>query len=216
MTVNADIARTMWGAVAAAVLTLTFFKMGKLTKTKERTVLVASLIGLAVGAILVLPFSIMHQEAMANTRAWMYWLGSQVNSHWQQMKTQTIAFEHFMGANNITGVELYQSPEYTVLAMALGFVIMLVFALLRTRFSWFIVTGTGVMLGTMFGAQLWLPIILALVSKYLTLRVGGTRRYDSAGKPMAVGLLAGTGFIFAIQYMIMYFNRVAVGGSYPA
>jgi hypothetical protein len=217
LTLNGDICRMLWGAVTAAILTMAFYKTGKLTKTKERSIFVAAIIGLSLAALLSLPLSAMFQEYMACTIAWPYWTGAKLNNDWFGMKNNMPnPFMWFMNYAGMGGAALYQSPEYSILTMALGFIVMLVFALLRQRFSWMVVTTTGIFLGTMWGSELWLPMILAIALKYITLRVGGTGRYDSVGKPLAIGLLGGTGVHFVISTIIWYANRLPVGASYPA
>jgi hypothetical protein len=216
LTIQGNVGRTLWAGVMASILLLCFYKMGKLTKTKERSVLIAATIGLVLAAILFLPFSALLQNYAAVPSGTNFWMANNFNNLWQNMKSELVPFDAYMNVASMVGSEVYQSPEYSIIAAVIGFVIMVVFSLLRQRYSWFIVTTTGVMLGTMFGSELWLPMLLAIVFKYLTLRVGGTRRYDSVGKPMAVGLLAGTTFIFVIQTLIWYANRMAVGAAYPA
>jgi hypothetical protein len=214
MMVEGDICRVLWGAVIAANLLLAFYKFGKLTKTKEKNVLIGGTIGLVISAIFVIVFCAMLQEYMASTMSWTlgvsgnYWSG-----FWTRLKTEGFStfFETGKG-----GAELVQAPEYWLAAVVIGFIIIAVFSLLRQRYSWFIVSATGVFTGAMFGSLIWLPMLLAIILKYLTLRLGGIQKYEDAGKPMAVGTLAGTAFIFVIQTLIWYLNRIAVGAAYPA
>jgi hypothetical protein len=204
-----DYSRVLFGAIVAAACSLTFFKMGKLTKTKERTILVSTLIGLSLVAVLLLPFSAMLQEYRV-TGAARFYAGQTAKGYWNIMKDNAAnPLEGFMSQTQFGGGQLYQFPEYGVLAMAIGIIIVFGITLLQQRFSWFIISATGIFLGTMFGSQLWLPMIVAIIFKFVTLRVGGTRRYDSAGKPMAVGLLAGTAFVFVFQALVWYVNVMA-------
>ncbi|MHA2068832.1 MAG: DUF6785 family protein, partial [Candidatus Thorarchaeota archaeon] len=204
-----DYSRVLYGALIAAIMSLTFFKMGKLTKTKERNVLVASLIGLSLVAVLLLPLNALLQS-YAPVGGGNFYGGQTLKNYWNAMKDNAAnPLDAFTGWTQMGGAQLWQFPEYAVIAMAIGFIIVLAVTVLQQNFSWFIVSATGIFTGTMFGSQLWLPMLLAIIFKYLTVRVGGTKKYDSIGKPVAVGLVAGTAFVFVIQMLIWYVNVVS-------
>jgi hypothetical protein len=195
----------------SAVLLLAFYRVGKLTGTKKG-VLVGGAIGLILVSIFMVVFNAMQQQYMKSGIVWTLGYSTiLLNSIWDRWKTA--GFESGILYNGMTGTDLHSAPEYFIGAAILGFVVLAAFSLLQRRFSWFTVSTTGVFTGAMFGSLLWLPMLVAAILKYLTLRTAGTKTYEDVGKPMAVGTLAGAGFVFIVQMLILYFGRLAIGAS---
>jgi hypothetical protein len=75
-----------------------------------------------------------------------------------------------------------------------GFLIVAAIEFLHSRFVWFpfnaigFIMGTGIM-GTFYGY--WGPFLIAWVLKTITLRIGGSKLYESVGVPIAGGFIAG-------------------------
>jgi hypothetical protein len=217
MMIEGDISRVLWGGLISAVLLLALYKMGKLTKVKEKTVLVGTTIGLCISAIMVLVFSAMLQSALAVDLSWSQgWGGLHIDQIWGGMRDAELGLDGFTSRAGMVGNEVIQAPEYFAIAVVIGFAIIAVFSLLQQRYTWFVISVTGVFTGAMWGSELWLPMIVAIVAKYLTLRIGGTQKYEDTGKPLAVGFLAGAAIAYALMATTSFFNRVAVGADYPA
>ena len=65
---------------------------------------------------------------------------------------------------------------------------------LHSRFIWFPFEPVGWILGTSYMTMIWgiwFPFLIAWILKTLTLRIGGTKVYESAGIPAAAGFLTG-------------------------
>jgi hypothetical protein len=78
--------------------------------------------------------------------------------------------------------------------MIIGMIIVGGLYYLHSRFVWFPFEPVGWILGTSYMSMLWgiwFPFLLAWVLKTLTLRVGGTKVYESIGIPVAAGFLTG-------------------------
>jgi len=77
----------------------------------------------------------------------------------------------------------------------LGIVIVGVLSFLHARFTWFPLDPSGYVLATTIHPLLeglWLPFLVAWVTKTVTLRVGGSKAYEEYGVPVATGFLTGT------------------------
>lgn len=72
-----------------------------------------------------------------------------------------------------------------------GVVVGVVLTLMRDRWSWVRISVAGLALGIFFGEQIWAATIIALIAKFLTLRVGGAKLYEEKGMPIALGFFFG-------------------------
>jgi len=75
-----------------------------------------------------------------------------------------------------------------------GFIIVAALEFLHARFVWFPFNAIGFIFGTSYMSVLWGywgPFLIAWVLKILTLRIGGSKLYESTGVPIAGGFLTG-------------------------
>jgi hypothetical protein len=72
-----------------------------------------------------------------------------------------------------------------------GIAVGVVLTLMRDRWSWVRISVAGLALGIFFGEQIWAATIIALIAKFLTLRVGGAKLYEEKGMPIALGFFFG-------------------------
>jgi len=101
-----------------------------------------------------------------------------------------VAWELAYGPTRIFNYYALHPEDYWIKAIA-GAVVGVVIVLLRDKLSWFRVSLAGLTLGVMFGEQIWMAVIISLIAKYLTLRVGGAKLYQEKGVPIALGFFFG-------------------------
>ena len=82
-------------------------------------------------------------------------------------------------------------PTDAVIKLIIGIAIVVGLTLARERFPWLRISAAGIAVGMMFGHKFWLPFIIALLIKYIALRVGGVRLYEERVRPMMIGFLYG-------------------------
>ena len=72
----------------------------------------------------------------------------------------------------------------------------------RARWPWFILNPIGIF--GAYGYWFWPNALVALILKYLTLKIGGTELYYKIGIPLAVGFIVGVGFLTTFTYLIFF------------
>jgi hypothetical protein len=95
-----------------------------------------------------------------------------------------------------------------------GFLIVAVLEFLHTRFVWFPFEPVGFIIGTTYLSVLWGywgPFLIAWVLKVITLRVGGSKLYETLGLPIAGGFVTGNiialilgGTLGILRFFILY------------
>lgn len=88
-------------------------------------------------------------------------------------------------------------PAHMVSYFIIGFLVVAVLYYMRGRFPWFIVGPAGFILGFLCGQEVWAAFLVALLIKYLAMRVGGVELLNKKVQPLFIGLLAGY-FLFFI------------------
>jgi len=120
----------------------------------------------------------------------------------------------------VQGVELYQYGESVTGAhvsaagpnmalLVLGIAIAFIIPMLRVRMPWMRVSVAGIMFGMLFGYAWWFTAIVALLIKYIIIKVGGIEPHDKKLMPICVGLAAGS-FADAAWHHIMGVLRQTV------
>ncbi|MEM1508214.1 MAG: DUF6785 family protein [Candidatus Bathyarchaeia archaeon] len=84
-----------------------------------------------------------------------------------------------------------------------GFILAAILYVLRMRFAWFPLHPVGLYLG---GIGPWFPTgaaaPVALILRYLTFRIGGSKLYEEKGVPLAVGVFIGFTFFLLVGGII--------------
>jgi hypothetical protein len=86
-----------------------------------------------------------------------------------------------------------------------GFIVAFVLNYMHTRFIWFPFEPIGFLLAVEWGSQLaglWQPALMAWVLKTITIRVGGSKMYESLGRPIAAGFIIGYAVMAVIGAII--------------
>jgi len=182
---------TMRAAPMATLLEM--YKVGSLQGVKSRDILlsvgIAMIVGVIVTTFAYLPlwcsFGATNLSAFNYTgaphnyfqRAPTYGAISEVGDYWRQ------------------GLGHQPKPKHWVLFIV-GAAIVTIVYVMHARFPWFPLNPAGVALG--FSWILWsvmIPALVALVAKYVILRIGGTKVYEEMVVPFAIGALASTGIM---------------------
>jgi hypothetical protein len=98
---------------------------------------------------------------------------------------------------------------YHGLLAALSIVAVFAIGFLRTRFAWFLVNPTALVMSFYLPQYLWSAALAALAAKYIGIRVFGARRYEEYVAYVAAGLCwgLGAGYIIAGVYDL-YINVI--------
>jgi hypothetical protein len=80
----------------------------------------------------------------------------------------------------------------------MGAVLAVVLLLVRSRFPMLPIDPIGVVAATWAPFIVFLPAVIAVISKIIVLRVGGSRLHEKTVIPLGVGLSLGTGIMFLI------------------
>jgi hypothetical protein len=111
------------------------------------------------------------------------------------------------------GFERYDAVPTTVQLEAgtVGFLIVTALSLLHARFVWWPIHPVGFILATSTTTMYmfeWNAFVGAWAAKFITLRVGGSKSYESYGVPVASGIIGGivlASFLAYILGMIRFF-----------
>jgi hypothetical protein len=165
------------------------WKMGKDTKTLAKNVVIVSIIGIVVAAILMRVFqytwismfpvndwSFNKWDGVCST--WVYWNLNAPEGMWA-------------GAEYGTWLNYTENSMNYWLKLIAGMIIPVVVVLLRSRLSWFRVSAAGIAFGAWFGYEFWGAIIVATIIKYTLQRIGGTKLQTEKWQPLATGMIMG-------------------------
>lgn len=91
----------------------------------------------------------------------------------------------------------------TIPYMLIGAITVFVTSFLRARFAWFFINPVGFMF-----AYHWDPLLIALVIKYLSLKIGGVRWFEKYNVPFAAGFAMGYGASVMATAVYIFFTRI--------
>jgi hypothetical protein len=139
-----------------------------------------------LGAMIVAPlFSLISMIVM------LYSLGSNRIAIGVWLPFQGIVNDWMLAGGWVTGGPgLAQSSQ-----ILSGFIIVGLFTYLHARFVWFPFEPVGFILGIGYSSLLagfWSAFLVAWIIKTITLRVGGSKLYETMGIPTAAGIVAGS------------------------
>ncbi|RLE87625.1 MAG: hypothetical protein DRJ67_04305 [Thermoprotei archaeon] len=76
--------------------------------------------------------------------------------------------------------------------------------MLRAKFTWFILNPVGI--AATFIGTWWATGLIALIVKYIVLKVGGSKAYEDFLVPLAAGVLAGYGINYIVTAWLAFFT----------
>ncbi len=178
---------TWWGhliALPPPITSMEAFKIGSATKTKSRDLFVSISIAVIISILVGFPFALWGIYRYGINGSWVF---SRIDGAWigDMGFNQNLKLAFFTGGAPINWT---YPPDW--IQAAIGVALVGVFTLLRTRYIGFPLNPIGIPLAgfvlSFAYAFLWL---LALIIKYVTLKVGGTKLYQEKLIPVAVGLI---------------------------
>ncbi len=136
-----------------------------------------------------------------------YVIGIQGLSNWRHGWTTSWdgALNNGLGAANY--VVNAKSPLDGIYSWSIiiGTVLGIIFMFLRTTFPWFYINPIGIPLLTIFNFYVSLSAIIALILKYLVLKIGGSKIYNQYGIPFFIGLFFGSLMTWHIGYPLVLY-----------
>ena len=175
------------------------YRVGYLAGARTRDLFIAQAIAIIIGVLTVIPVTIW----------WYYTYGalSDIKSNLAMARNSSPCIWAINSMKNGV-ISHIGNPDYFTLGMIiLGIVLAIGMYIARERFPRFILTPTGVLLAIMGSyLALFMPFIIALIAKWLTLRAGGVKMYEEKGVPVAVGLIFGVGLAYALSAFLDIFN----------
>jgi hypothetical protein len=195
------------------------FKVGKLTNTRSRDILIGTGISLALTLIIAPIFNVLGAytfgaySPLGGAAKWGGWhgpYGHQVH-HYLSSRIWGFGFWGSYQGNTLTG-----DPVGYGLNIVLAFAIVLggyVLTRLRPGLSNWINPVGFVIVWAMYGVtNLFFMWVLAFIIKWASVRYWGAQQYESKVVPIATGLVVGTGLIFSVMMLgSWYANCVILG-----
>lgn len=188
-----------WATGTVGPRTLELFKLGSLTETRDRDIIIASIIGVILAILVTIPLWIW--------LSYMYGIGkSWNNAHgWATNLGMTwIYLEQF-----VTPYMTGPIPWTVWLWYVLGAVIAILLFKIRERYPTFPLHPMG-LVGVLMGPVMFMPWIIALILKQLTFKVGGFKLYESKGVPIASGLLGGWATMIVISHILLTLRQIGI------
>jgi len=175
---------------------INIWKVAYETKTKAKDMFIAAFITLVVAAIVAGPISIW----------WMHYLGGFAKlgpiTYYTGARGAATTFTTTV-PGDLLWTDAVKRWVFVVAGIALTFGIQIA----RARFPWFYLNVVGLVPAWRSDGFL-LHRTVALVAKFLTLRVGGARLYSETALPLAIGAIAGYGVMYFITQLGWF---IAVG-----
>lgn len=190
-------------AHGAGYLTLEGFKLGKLTGVSLKDISKAAFITVILTMFVAAFGSFFWQSVFpADKRAGAIynWLGAGLFFNIYQ-KNIAEGVPYWMDRGPYLGLIEEPGPYDCLLKAAIGVVVVVGLTFARERFPWLRISAAGILLGALGGMKFWAPFIVAVVIKYVTLKVGGIRLYEEKVKPLMVGFLYGFFLAFMINWL---------------
>ncbi|MGD8544543.1 MAG: hypothetical protein PVH12_00055 [Candidatus Bathyarchaeota archaeon] len=178
---------TWWGHVIALpppVTSMEAFRIGSVTKTKSKDLFVSISIAIIISILIGFPFALWGIYRYGIDGAWLF---SRIGGGFKGDMgfSQNLKLDFFTA-----GVPINWTYPPDWLQAMFGVVLVGIFTFLRTRYIGFPLNPIGIPLaGFVLSFAYILLWLIALIIKYVTLRVGGTKLYQERLIPIVVGIL---------------------------
>jgi hypothetical protein len=168
-------------------LSLWSYKIGRESGSTTKAMFLGNSMALVLGTVIGVPLSLylfnMTGEAVSGSGWWLDSIGNGAVS--------------LFGPTVVGTKSLDVVPEDYSWLLA-GFIIAAALIVLRSKYAWWPLTPIGLALATNLHTMIfWLPLAIAMILKFLTLRIGGPKAYDDYGVPFVTG--------FAIAALLVIF-----------
>lgn len=195
--------KTFWAAAIIGALAPTAFMMGKRSNTKSKDVLKGFVIAMALAYIVTVLATTMFAYALDWDKALLpkYWHAYAIFGLTGARDAASLA--PYTWGN--LGTPTLNYPGQSAAWLGVGFVIVAALTFMRARMPWFPLNTAGLALGMTFSQVAFYEIIVALILKYLTIRLGGIALYNKL-KPLAVGTILGYGLGIFVPGFFSFWN----------
>jgi len=188
-------------AGASGTKILEMFKLGTLTKTGDKDIFIASIVGVVLAILISIPLWLWFAYTYGIGRSWTNYHGFSANFALSWI---------YLGRAYPKWNLAPEGPKWTVwLWYLLGAAIAIILHILRRRYPKFPLHPMG-LVGCMMGPAVFVPWIIALILKHVTLRVGGFSLYEKKGVPIASGLLGGWATMLVISHVMLTLRQIGV------
>ena len=182
---------TMRAAPMATLLEM--YKVGSLQGVKSKNILLSATIAMIVGVIVTTFAYLPLWCSFGATNLSIFNYTGAPHNYFQRGSTYGAISE--VGDYWRTGLGHQPQPKHWV-QFIIGAAIVTVVYVLHARFPWFPLNPAGVTLGfTWITFHVVIPALVALIAKYIILRIGGAKVYEEMVVPFAIGALASTGIM---------------------
>ena len=180
---------------------LELFKVGSITGTRDRDILVSSIIGMILGIIIAIPLWLWFSYTYGIGVKWTNYHGwtTAYGLSWGWLRE---AFPKWTHAK--------EGPAPTVwLWYIFGAIIAIIIYKIQERWPAFPLHPIGLVLSPLCLITFagW---IIALILKQITLKIGGTELYEEKGVPIASGVLGGWSIMLVISHVVMSLRQIGV------
>jgi len=183
-----------------AIWVMDAYKLGAATRTRSRDIFLAMIIAVIIGGLIHYPLTIWatYNFGLSNIKPPGGWAPAFSVGRPASIVSNTWGAE---------GIVQWWNPPTTQLAQAsvswwvIGVAIVIVCMFLRRRYPKFRFNPIG-LLYVLVNGFWWFGMLLALIIKVLTFRVGGTKLYEKKMVPLAYGLFSGLGIIMMWQWFM--------------
>ncbi|MCS7119834.1 MAG: DUF6785 family protein [Nitrososphaerota archaeon] len=183
---------------------LHYFKIASLNRVHAKYILIGAIIATVVGAAITPPMLLQFWCMYGATRLKEFAYDGSPSNYFQRGPTYgstNVVGDYWRGgviAQPVAG----QWVQFVVTAIGISCIY-----ILRSKFPWFPLNAAGVALGFLWVVDfLFFPSIIALVLKWIILKVGGLKLYEEKAMPLMVGVAASLGLAVVV-------NNVAIGLS---
>jgi len=168
------------------------FSIGKSVNASRRDILFASIIGIVLAVVIILPYSL-----------WLkYTIGLTGHSGLRAPAATGINFAYNVGVLSSNGWFVNSLPnEGTYAVFLFGIIFTVAMSLARARYGGIFgyISPLGILMAGSIGQGFWLPCLVALVIKMIAMRVGGLRLYNEKIVPLGIGLIMGHALLWPIM-----------------
>ena len=188
-----------WATGTVGPRTLELFRLGTLTKTRDRDIIVAVTIGTILTIIVTIPLWIWLSYTYGIGKSWNNAHGFATN-----LALTWIYLRQF-----VTPYMTGPMPWTVWLWYLLGAIIAVLLFKMRERYPRFPLHPMG-LVGVTLGPVMFMPWIIALILKQITFKIGGYELYRDKGVPIASGLLGGWATMLVISHILLTLRQIGV------
>jgi len=189
---------------SAGYMTLESFRLAKLSNIRLKDVGIIAIITIVVtmfasGFGTFMWHSILPADKFIGV---IYpWLGAGLffNTY---VKNIAVGIPYWMDSSVYNNLVLNPGTTDAAIKTAIGVVLVVALSLARERLPWLRISAAGIILGMAYGMKFWAPFIVALIIKYIVLRIGGVRLFEEKVKPIMIGLFYGSFLYLMIEWIV--------------